>query len=162
MATTCHRAIPRGFRMRQEKSGGIPLPTGCAMDSNPLRTPSPPSNACAVWPRIRFTERSGECGSGKAGRKEKTPGGLTGGFSTACDRRWAVFFVSAGSAQAMLPPELRASRDRRSERDYWSAFSSPGTRPVPSGTVILAPWKSSPMGSERPPRCFARNCSVTA
>ena len=32
----------------------------------------------------------------------------------------------------------------------------------PAGTSIVAPLKSSPTGSNRPPRCSARNASVTA
>src|SRR3954468_3125497 len=43
-----------------------------------------------------------------------------------------------------------------------SAFAKPGTCSAPTGTVIVAPLKSLPTGSKRPPSCSARNASVTA
>src|SRR5215510_9813892 len=43
-----------------------------------------------------------------------------------------------------------------------SALANPGTCSAPVGTVIFAPLKSLPTGSNRPPNCSARKASVTA
>src|SRR3954449_11932500 len=43
-----------------------------------------------------------------------------------------------------------------------SALARPGTCSAPTGTVMVAPLKSLPIGSNRPPNCSARNASVTA
>ena len=43
-----------------------------------------------------------------------------------------------------------------------NAADSPGIWSAPLGTVNTASWKASPIGSQRPPRCFARKASVTA
>ena len=41
-------------------------------------------------------------------------------------------------------------------------YPNPGIRCRPASIFTLDPVKASPIGSTRPPRCFARNCSTMA
>ena len=70
--------------------------------------------------------------------------------------------VAEGRSSTPIRTAAASAAGPRLRRGPASAASRPGTWAAPSPTSNLAPAKSWPIGSARPPRCAARNASAMA
>lgn len=68
-----------------------------------------------------------------------------------------------------LQIDVNSPKGRATDQSYlpaagrsFSFSANPGTPFWPLGTLKSAPWNASPIGSNRPPKCSARNASCTA